>query len=124
MAINKKAIAAFLKHPVTLVKVMIRCKDKTDVERYEKLANDEEFLQNSTNIDAFMQVLVTDTALWGGDLRRVFLPNENDADFLYGFGVNLAYNCVINFIACGIRESNPIIAWVRHFFASRDSSKP
>ena len=44
MAINKKAIITTLKHPVALAKVMMRCKDKTDVERYERLVNDDNFL--------------------------------------------------------------------------------
>ena len=122
MAINKKAIITTLKHPVALAKVMMRCKDKTDVERYERLVNDDNFLSVEANVDAFMQVLVTDTTLWGGDLWLVFLPNESDAEFMYGLGVNTAYNGVIDFLSCGIRETNPVIAWVRNFFANRTSS--
>ena len=121
MAANKKALIAMLKHPVTLVKVMMRCKDKTDVERYEKLVMDDDFVSVEANLNAFMQVMVTDTALWGGDLWLVFLPNESDAEFMYGLGVNTAYNGVIDFLACGIRETNPVISWVRHFFANRTS---
>ena len=121
MAINKKAIIAILKHPIALVKVMMRCKDKTDVERYERLINDDNFLSVEANVNAFMQVVVTDTTLWGGELWQVFLPNESDADFMYGLGVTTTYNSVIEFLACGIRESNPVIAWVRHFFATRTS---
>ena len=121
MAVNKKAILATLKHPVTLVKVMMRCKDKTDVERYERLLDDDNFLGVQANRDALMMVVVTDTTLWGGDLWLAFLPNENDADFMYGFGVSTAYHCVIDLLACGIRESNPVISWIRHFFATRTS---
>ena len=121
MAANKKALIAMLKHPVTLVKVMMRCKDKTDVERYEKLVKDDDFISVEANVDAFMQVMVTDTALWGGDLWLVFLPNESDAEFMYGFGVTTAYNGALDFLACGIRETNPVISWVRHFFANRTS---
>ena len=122
MAINKKALITTLKHPVALAKVMIRCKDKTDIKRYERLIEDDSFLSVEANVDAFMQVMVTDTVLWGGDLWMVFVPNESDNEFLYGFGVNLAYNGVIKFLSCGIRETNPVIAWVRNFFATRTSS--
>ena len=121
MAASKKALIAMLKHPVTLVKVMMRCKDKTDVERYEKLVKDDDFISIEANVDAFMQVMVTDTALWGGELWLVFLPNKSDAEFMYGFGVTTTYNAVLDFGACGIRETNPVISWVRHFFENRTS---
>ena len=121
MATSKKALMEMLKHPVTLVKVMMRCKDKTDVERYEKLVKDDDFISVEANVDAFMQVMVTDTALWGGDLWLAFLPNESDSEFMYGLGVNTAYNGAVAFLSCGIRETNPVIAWVRHFFANRTS---
>ena len=121
MAKSKKTIIGRIKHLKALVKVMARCKDKTDVKRYERLVDDREFLSVQENIDAFMQVMVTDTALWGGDLWLVFLPHESDDEFSYGLGVNTAYNSVIDFLDCGIRESNPVIAWVRNFFACRTS---
>ena len=122
MAINKKGLMAILKHPIVFAKVMLRCKDKTDVERYERLIMDDNFIATEANTDALMQVIVADTTLWGGDLWLVFLPNESDAKFMYGFGVNVAYNGVCDFLSCGIRETNPIIAWVRNFFANRTSA--
>ena len=79
MAINKKGLIAMLKHPIALARVMNLCKDKTDVARYERLLEDDNFLSVEANVDAFMQVIVTDTALWGGDLWLVFLPNESEA---------------------------------------------
>ena len=42
---------------------------------------DDNFLLVEANMNAFKQVLVTDTALWGGDLWLVFLPHKTDADF-------------------------------------------
>ena len=122
MAINKKGLIATFRHPVRLAKVMMRCNNKADVERYERLVNDEKFIAVEANIDAFMQVMVTDTALWGGDLWLAFLPTESDAEFMYGFGVDVAYDAVIEFLACGIRETNPVISWMRNFFANRTST--
>ena len=122
MAINKKVLIATLKHPIVLAKVMLRCKDKTDVERYERLIMDDDFIAVEANTDALMQVMVTDTTLWGGDLWLAFLPNESDEKFMYGFGVNVAYNGVVDFLPCGVRETNPIIAWIRNFFANRTST--
>ena len=121
MAINKKALMTMLKHPVALVKVMMLCKDKTDVERYERLVKDDDFISVEANIDAFMQVMVSDTALWGGELWLAFLPTESDAEFMYGGGVTTAYTGALDVLACGIRETNPIISWVSHFFANRTS---
>ena len=123
MAINKKGLLATLKHPIVLAKVMNLCKDKTDVARYERLLEDDNFLSVEANVTAFRQVIVTDTALWGGDLWLAFLPTEYDDDFLYGWGVEAAYTAAIEFLPCGIRERNPAISWLRHFFSNRTSEK-
>ena len=47
MAKSKKTIIGRIKHLKALVKVMARCKDKTDVKRYERLVDDSEFLSIS-----------------------------------------------------------------------------
>lgn len=121
MTTNLKTILRRFRYPIAVAKVMMRCKDKTDVKRYERILDDQNFLADEKNAEAFMKVLVTDTTLWGGDLWLAFLPNESDEKFLYGLGVETAYLGVFDFVSCGIRESNPVIMWIRHFFANRTS---
>ena len=112
-----------LKKKRCLSKVRKLCADKTDVERYERLARDDAFIAKSENIDALMQVMVEDNDLWGGSLLTVFLPTEDDEEFEFGFGVNVAYNTTVQFLDCGINESNPVISWIRHFFENRTDNK-
>ena len=96
MATNKKGLIAKLKHSAALAKVRKLCQDKTDAERYERLVEDEDFLSVEANRAAFMQVIVEDDELWGGDLKSVFIATESDSDFTFGSAIRAVKSPITN----------------------------
>lgn len=122
MAENKRSFISTLKYIASIGYIMLITCDKNDESRYERVANADKLTPSQEFVDAMMWVIVKDKVLWGGDLCSAFLENEHDDTFEFGLGVNTAYNGVIDFISCGIRKNNPVIALIRNFFATRNSS--